>query len=229
MRIQKLGMTLLFLASLIVPVFSFGTLGSSVAFAQNEDCPPPDVIEGQRELLENLREEYVAIRAYKDATLNELARQNARAYGLRAILLRSLIEREALIQERDGLVRAAETLTPDQQERLRELEDQIFELGILLETADGNLKEQIDLVKILWRPVLELVAGVGPERYERYTQRILEVRRGEGLDALAFIGELLNEMLACSGLPPVPIVPIVPIVPGQTPIAPPPTPIPSGV
>lgn len=209
MKKRRLSMLILILSGLVAPVLLFGFAGSGepvAAQGQAEGCPPPEVIEAQRELLENLRGEYIAIRAFKDATLNELGRQNATHYSLRAILLRSLIERELLILERAAILENADGLSPEDQDRLLEIEDRLFELSILLDGANDRLQAQLDLLIILWRPVIDLIKGVGVERYERYTQRILEVREGAGQGALEVALAVLNDMLACAGIPVIPTV-----------------------
>jgi len=205
----------------------------TVAQEETEICPPPEAVAAQRELVQGIINDFIAIRAYKDATLNELARLNTLYYSLRGEYLRGLLERLLLIEERAAILENTE-LSQSDADRVVEIEDRLLELAVLLLGANETIQEQLLLLAVLWQPVVDLIAGVSVERNERFTQRILEVREGDADGFLALAGEILAAMEACEevvpggggggggGQRPTPIPTTVP-TPGPA------TPIPSGV
>jgi hypothetical protein len=160
---------------IITPAFFTSRVSAVLAQA----CATQEDINAQVAVIDALTQQLAVIRAYKDATIVELSRLNAVYYAVRAELLRAIFEREALLRERAAILQgAANGLPIDAQIRLIDIEDRLFELNLLLGNTSSTLAEQLLLVTVLWRPVIKLVGGVSVERYERFTQRILEVIEG---------------------------------------------------
>jgi hypothetical protein len=229
MNMRKLLIAFFLIAAVTVPgVFTAIADTSKKPLIQEVDeCPSPEAIAAQRLVIANIINEYLAVRAYKDATINELARLNVTYYSLRGGYFQALFEREDLLNERQEIL-ADQPLSAEDIQRIIEIDDRVLELSILLQSINENLLQQLVLIQVYWVPVVNLIPGISVERYERFTQRILEVERGDGVTALTNATNVLNAMLACEGAPGVG-VPGQPGEPGEPGDQPPGIPDPSGV
>jgi len=205
MRKLMTAVIIVMAAALVLPaLIAVPSSSQKHASAAQEVCPPPEELAALQADLDALLLETEAIRAYKDATITQLARTNETLYSFRSELERGETSREDLLEERNTLM--SDGLSEADIERLNEIDDELIQLAVLINGANEREEEQLDVVGILWRPVIDLseVEAVSVERYERYTQRILEVRLGAAVGDIEQLATLLDQYSACLTIAPQP-------------------------
>jgi len=197
MRKVIIALVVATLAALVLPGLIAAPRTQKNVSAAQVVCPPPEELAALQADMDALLLETEAIRAYKDATITQLARTNETLYSFRSELERGQDIREALLDERNTLM--GDGLSEADLQRIAEIEDELTALAVLINGANEREEEQLDVVGILWRPVIDLVEveAVSVERYERYTQRILEVRLGAAVGDIEALAALLDEFSSC--------------------------------
>lgn len=203
---KKIGISLIVFCLLLLPAVSRGLFSSDMTYkvAAQSPCPSPEEVEEQQALVDELNDQFLAVRAYKDATVVELARLTATYYSLRANVVRAQYEREILLEERLSLLQNEAALTAEDLQYLQDVNDRLADLALLLDQADLSAEQQVTLIEVLWEPVLNSQAEVSVERNERFSQRILEVFLGSLADAIEGETETLNEYQECIDTPATP-------------------------
>src|SRR5688572_15146013 len=152
MRKVITALVLALLAALVMPALIAAPRAQKNASAAQITCPPPEELAALQADMDALLLETEAIRAYKDATITQLARTNETLYSFRSELERGEAGREDLLEERNNLM--SDGLTEADLQRIAEIEDELTALGVLVNGANQREEEQLDVVEILWRPVI---------------------------------------------------------------------------
>src|SRR5687767_4391531 len=105
MRELMIALMIALVAALVLPALFAAPSGSkkNVSAAQIT-CPPPEELAALQADMDALLLETEAIRAYKDATITQLARTNETLYSFRSELERGETGRESLLEERNELM-----------------------------------------------------------------------------------------------------------------------------